>query len=87
MFEAVKLASWMTGQYELLEWARLVKWVQTRTPQGGDEDDAGTMDYLRTVGISFNVSRDCEEKSEQHLIGLFLGKIGDLLRSEEQYER
>jgi len=37
--------------------------------QGGDEDDEGTMDYLRTVVISFNVSRDCEEKSEQHLMG------------------
>ena len=69
MLEAAELASWMTGQYKLLEWARLANWVQTRIPQGGDEDDAGTMDYLRTVVILFNVSRDCEEKSEQHLMG------------------
>ncbi|KAL3797056.1 hypothetical protein ACHAW5_009642 [Stephanodiscus triporus] len=73
--EAAELASWMAGQYKLLEWARLVNWVQTRIPQVVDKDDAGTMDYLRTVVMLFNVSRDCEEKSEQHLMGLFINLI------------
>ena len=80
--EAAELASWMAGQYKLLEWARLVNWVQTRIPQVVDKDNAGTMDYLRTVVIY--VSRDCEEKSERHFIEQFLGKIGYLLCSEEQ---
>jgi hypothetical protein len=38
-------------------------------PQGGDEDDAGTKDYLGMVMISFNVLRNCKEKSEQFLMG------------------